>query len=103
MAPEGGGDPLEDLADALVEDFGSIDSFRHDFAAAKSVEGSGWGLLVYDHLADQLLVIQAEDHNDLAAQGSTPLLVLDVWEHAYYLQYENDRASYADSFRDVVD
>lgn len=104
MSPEGGGDPPEDLADALVDDFGSIDSFRHDFAAAaKSVEGSGWGMLVYDHLADQLLVIQAEKHNDLAVQGSTPLLVVDVWEHAYYLQYENDRGAYVDNFWDVVD
>nr|WP_199174769.1 superoxide dismutase [Halegenticoccus soli] len=104
MSPDGGGEPGGELADAIEDDFGSLDAFESDFsAAAKNVEGSGWGMLVYDHLSDGLLVIQAEKHNDLAVQGSTPLLVLDVWEHAYYLQYENDRGAYVDSFWNVVD
>lgn len=104
MSPDGGGKPSDSLADALASDFGSVDAAVAEFcAAAKSVEGSGWGLLVYDHLADRLLVTQAESHNDLAVQGATPLLVLDVWEHAYYLQYTNDRGAYVDAFWDVVD
>ncbi|WP_327052539.1 superoxide dismutase [Halomicrococcus gelatinilyticus] len=104
MSPDGGGEPGGELADAIESDFGSFDGFKDDFAAAaKGVEGSGWGLLVHDPVADQLMVIQAENHNNRAVQGSTPLLVLDVWEHAYYLQYENDRGEYVDNFWDVVD
>ncbi|MFC7155924.1 superoxide dismutase [Halomarina halobia] len=104
MSPDGGGDPGGDLASALRRDFGSVEGFKREFAAAATgVEGSGWGLLVYDHLAGRLLVTQAEAHNDLAVQGATPLLVLDVWEHAYYLQYENDRTAYVDAFWNVVD
>jgi len=104
MSPDGGGEPGGELADAIEEDFGSFEGFKDDFAAAaKGVEGSGWGLLVHDPVADQLMVIQAENHNNRAVQGSTPLLVLDVWEHAYYLQYENNRGEYVDNFWDVVD
>lgn len=104
MSPDGGANPSGALADALKRDFGSADAAINEFcAAAQNVEGSGWGLLVYDHLADRLLVTQAESHNDLAVQGATPLLVLDMWEHAYYLQYTNDRGSYVDAFWDVVD
>jgi Fe-Mn family superoxide dismutase len=104
MSPDGGGEPGGDLADAIESDFGSFDGFKQDFAAAaKGVEGSGWGMLVHDPVADQLMVIQAENHNNRAVQGSTPLLVLDVWEHAYYLQYENNRGEYVDNFWDVVD
>jgi Fe-Mn family superoxide dismutase len=103
MSPDGGGEPGGDLADAIESDFGSFDAFKEDFAAAaKGVEGSGWGMLVHDPVADQLMVIQAENHNNRAVQGSTPLLVLDVWEHAYYLQYENNRGEYVDNFWDVV-
>lgn len=103
MSPSGGGKPSGALADALADDFGSVDSAMQEFsAAAKNVEDSGWGMLVYDHLAEQLLVTQAEDHNDLAVQGATPLLVLDVWEHAYYLQYTNNRGDYVDAFWNVV-
>lgn len=103
MSPSGGGKPSGALADALAADFGSVASAMQEFsAAAENVEDSGWGMLVYDHLAEQLLVTQAEDHNDLAVQGATPLLVLDVWEHAYYLQYTNNRGKYVDAFWNVV-
>jgi superoxide dismutase, Fe-Mn family len=103
MSPNGGGKPDGDLAGAIQSDFGSFNAFKDEFsAAAENVEGSGWGMLVYDHLADKLLTIQAENHNNRAIQGATPLLVLDVWEHAYYLQYENDRGSYIDAFWQVV-
>jgi Fe-Mn family superoxide dismutase len=103
MSPDGGGEPGGELADAIDEQFGGFDGFKTDFgAASKGVEGSGWGQLVYDHVADQLLVTAVENHQNQQASGSTPLLVLDVWEHAYYLQYENDRGGYVDSFWDVV-
>ncbi|EMA56491.1 superoxide dismutase [Halococcus thailandensis JCM 13552] len=104
MSPDGGGKPSGYLAKAINKYFGSFENFKAEFnAAAKNVEGSGWGLLVYDHLADMPLVTQAEDHNDLAVQGATPLLVLDVWEHAYYLQYKNNRGKYVTNWWNVVD
>lgn len=103
MAPDGGGKPTGTLAKAVTNDFGSLENLKKEFiAAGGAVEGSGWGMLVYDHLADQLLVTQAEDHNDLAVQGATPLLVCDVWEHAYYLQYTNDRTGYLNAFWHLV-
>lgn len=104
MSPDGGGNPEGNFASALEQDFGSVSAFKKEFSkAAANVEDSGWGMLVYDHLADRLLVIQAEDHNDLAVQGATPLLVLDVWEHAYYLQYQTKREKYINAFWNVVD
>ena len=104
MSPNGGGDPGSDLADAFAEHFGGFEQFKQDFAqSAKGVEGSGWGLLLYDHLADKPIVGMAENHQNQTPNGTTPLLVLDVWEHAYYLQYENGRGEYVDNFWDVVD
>jgi Fe-Mn family superoxide dismutase len=103
MSPSGGGKPGGKLDDQIAQDFGSFDSFKLQFSnAAKTVEGSGWGILAYDFLSDQLLTLQAEKHQNLTAQGTIPLLVLDVWEHAYYLQYKNDRASYVDKWWNVV-
>jgi Fe-Mn family superoxide dismutase len=103
MSPSGGGKPGGKLADQISQDFGSFDSFKLQFSnAAKAVEGSGWGILAYDSLSDQLLTLQAEKHQNLTAQGTVPLLVLDVWEHAYYLQYKNDRGSYVDKWWNVV-
>lgn len=91
------------LFDAIVRDFGSLDSFRKQFSeAAKAVEGSGWAVLAYEPLGKKLLVLQAENHQKLTIQGSIPLLVLDVWEHAYYLKYQNNRASYVDAWWNVV-
>ncbi len=103
MKQGGGGKPGGKLADQINEDFGSFDAFKAQFsAAAKAVEGSGWGLLVWDPVSAQLLTLQAEKHNLLSGQNSVPLLVCDVWEHAYYLQYKNDRGSYVDAFWNVV-
>jgi len=103
MKPNGGGKPGGKLADQINQDFGSLDAFKLQFGnAAKTVEGSGWGILAYDPQSDQLLTLQAEKHQNLTAQGSVPMLVLDVWEHAYYLQYRNDRAAYVDKWWDVV-
>ncbi|MDA4111954.1 MAG: superoxide dismutase [Thaumarchaeota archaeon] len=103
MKAGGGGKPGGKLADKINEDFGSFDAFKGQLgAAAKQVEGSGWGMLVYDPTSDQLLTLQAEKHNLLSSQTSAPLLVCDVWEHAYYLQYKNDRGAYVDAFWNVV-
>ena len=87
------------LAQALSESFGSTANAQSQFAAAtKAVEGSGWGLLVYEPLADRLLILQAEKHQNLTVWNTVPLLVCDVWEHAYYLQYQNNRANWVDNF-----
>ena len=103
MHPDGGGEPDGDLADAIESDFGSFEAFKDDFSQASgAVEGSGWGMLLYDHVSDSLIVGAAENHQNQTPQGSTPLLVLDVWEHAYYLQYENNRGEYVDNFWNVV-
>lgn len=98
MTPAGS-PPDEPLAKALAESFGSVEAFLAHFAAAsKAVEGSGWGVLAYEPVADKLLVLQCEKHQDLVVWGAVALVVCDVWEHAYYLQYANDRAAWVDAF-----
>ncbi len=91
------------LIDALNKSFGSVDAARAQFAAAtKDVEGGGWGILAYEPMADKLLILQSEKHQNLTIWGVTPLLVCDVWEHAYYLQYQNDRATWVDNFMKIA-
>ena len=106
MAPEGqggGGEPSGDLAAQISKDFGSFDSFKAHFtAAAGAVEGSGWALLVWEPNAGQLEVLQSEKHHNLTQWGVVPLLVLDVWEHAYYLKYQNARGAYVNAWWNVV-
>jgi superoxide dismutase, Fe-Mn family len=104
MSPDGGGEPNGELGAAIDEGFGSFEAFREEFtAAAENVEGDGWAMLFYEPVADLLFVGQVESQNGLAHQGSIPILTLDVWEHAYYLQYENERASYVEEWWNVVD
>jgi superoxide dismutase, Fe-Mn family len=103
MKASGGGKPGGAIADKINEDFGSYDAFKSQFTeAAKTVEGIGWAVLAYDSLSDQLLTFGAEKHNLLIGPGTVPLLVCDVWEHAYYLQYKNDKASYVNAWWNVV-
>ncbi|MHC4561868.1 MAG: superoxide dismutase [Planctomycetota bacterium] len=102
MTP-GGSQPSGDFAEVVMRDFGSVDSMQAHFAAAtKKVEGSGWGILAVEPMAGKLLVLQAEKHQDLTVWGAVPLLVCDVWEHAYYLQYQNRRGDWVDSFLRVA-
>jgi Fe-Mn family superoxide dismutase len=100
-----GGRPLEgEFAAAVRGDFGSTEAFLQQFAAAtKAVEASGWGVVAYEPIGDRVLVLQAEKHQDLTVWGVTPLLVCDVWEHAYYLDYQNRRGEYVDAFMGVAD
>jgi len=99
--PKNNNAPSAALAEKLVEQFGSFEAFQTEFAgAAKSVEGSGWAMLAKDE--DDLHVLQIQNHNLLAVPQLKPLLVLDVWEHAYYLDYKNDRGKYVDSFWQIV-
>ena len=76
---------------------------RSLLAASKQAHGSGWGILAYEPTGRRLLILQAENHQDLTIWGVRPLLVIDVWEHAYYLQYENRRGEYLDKIFMVID
>lgn len=104
MSPDGGGRPSGKLLKAIEKDFGSFEQFKANFIAASSkVEGSGWGILAWEPLGEKLIILQAEKHNNLTVWGAVPLLVVDVWEHSYYLKYQNKRGDYVKAFFDVVD
>ena len=105
MAPpgQGGGTPGGAFADQINTDFGSFDKFKQQFSdAAKAVEGSGWALLLYDNTTNQLVLTQIEKQNNMHLPQLPILLGLDVWEHAYYIDYANDRAKYVDEWWKVV-
>ncbi|MGC9009150.1 MAG: superoxide dismutase [Sulfolobales archaeon] len=105
MAPagKGGGTPGGYLGDLIDKSFGSFQKFKELFsAAAKNVEGVGWTALGYDILLGELRIYQIEKHNVLQVAGIIPVLIIDVFEHAYYLQYKNDRSTYVDNWWNVV-
>jgi len=104
MKPGEATQPEGALKAAIERDFGSVKGFMGQFAAAaKAVEGSGWAILVHEPLGKRLLILQVLNHQNLTIWGAAPLMVCDVWEHAYYLQYANDRAAYVDAFCKTVD
>ncbi len=95
MSPRGGGAPKGLLAEAIQRDFGGFDHFQKQFAkVASTIMGSGWAALVWEPLGEQLLITQIYDHQSNLAQGGVPLLVIDAWEHAYYLQYQNRKTEF---------
>jgi Fe-Mn family superoxide dismutase len=95
LSPEGGDRPSGELADAIDRDFGSFDLFKKQIVkAASTIMGSGWATLIYDPSSQRLGTTQVHDHQSEVTQGSVPLLVIDAWEHAYYLQYHTDKARY---------
>ncbi len=95
LSPDGGGRPEGALATAINRDFGSFDLFRKQLtAAAAQTMGSGWAALTYDPIVHRLGTTLIHDHQSEITQGGVPLLVLDAWEHAYYLQYENVKEDY---------
>ena len=95
LSPEGGGEPQGALAEAIRRDFGSFDRFKQQLTqAAQTCMGSGWGALVWEPNGGHLLTVQIHDHESQTIQGAAPLLVLDAWEHAYYLQYQNEKAKF---------
>jgi Fe-Mn family superoxide dismutase len=102
MAP-GGSKGSAAFQQAINDNFGSNDVFRKQFsAAARDVEGSGWAVLALEPISGKLLVLQAEKHQDLTIWGAVPLLVCDVWEHAYYLQYQNRRPEWVEAFGKIM-
>jgi len=95
LSPDGGDRPDGELADAITGHFGSFEGFSKRLSAATTgVQGSGWGVLGYEPVAGRLIIEQLYDHHGNVGVGSTPLLVFDAWEHAYYLQYRNVRPDY---------
>ena len=104
MSPEGGGRPEGDLEAAIDDSFGSFDKFQAHFTAtAMGVQGSGWAVLGWDSLGQRPIVSQFFDQQGNLPAGLVPLLMLDVWEHAYYLDYKNVRADYVKAFWNIVD
>ena len=104
MSPDGGDKPVGDLASAIDDHFGSFDKFQAHFtAAALGVQGSGWAGLFYDSIGENVIIQQFFDQQSQFAAGTVPLLLLDVWEHAYYLDYKNVRADYVKAFWNIVD
>jgi Fe-Mn family superoxide dismutase len=104
MAKDKGGIPKGEIGDTIKRDFGEIGGFLAQFTqAATSIQGSGWGILAWEPLSGRLIVLSAEKHQNHTMFGCVPLLVLDVWEHAYYLKYQNDRAKYVENFWRIVD
>ncbi|MBC8080226.1 MAG: DUF2935 domain-containing protein [Gorillibacterium sp.] len=103
MNPAGGGKATAKIAAQIDRDFGSFDTFKKQFSqAAEKVEGSGWAILVWSPRSHRLEILQAEKHQNLSQWDVIPLLALDVWEHAYYLKYNADRAKYVEAWWNIV-
>jgi Fe-Mn family superoxide dismutase len=103
LSPDGGGEPTGALASAIDEHLGGFDRFRAQMTeAATTIQGSGWALASWEPMAGRLVVQQVHDHQGQHGQGTVPLLAIDAWEHAYYLQYENRKADYLDAIWNVV-
>jgi len=103
MSPDGGGEPDGDVAAAIDEFFGGFAGFQGQFeAAANSLQGSGWAMLVWDALGKRLNINQLYDQQNNLPAGQLPVLQLDMWEHAFYLQYKNVKADYVKAWWNVV-
>jgi Fe-Mn family superoxide dismutase len=95
MRPEGGDRPDGELARAIARDFGSFEAFQSQLTeVSATLMGSGWGALVYEPIARRLLTCQIHDHQSNLSQGGVALLVIDAWEHAYYLQYKDQKTAF---------
>ncbi|HSP59861.1 MAG TPA: superoxide dismutase [Ornithinimicrobium sp.] len=103
MSPEGGDRPEGEVAAAIDEHFGSFDGFKGQFeAAGTTIQGSGWAVLAWDSIGQKPLIMQLWDQQGNVPLGLTPLLMLDMWEHAFYLQYKNVKADYVSAWWNVV-
>ena len=102
MTPKGGGQPEGDLRAAIDRDFGGFDPFKKQLnQVAGSIMGSGWAALVWEPVGCRLLTTQIYDHQSNLNQGGVPLMVIDAWEHAYYLQYKNQKTAFFDAVWNV--
>jgi Fe-Mn family superoxide dismutase len=103
LVPKGGGQPDGELERTLDRDFGSFGKFKRQLEeVAATIMGSGWAALIWEPIGKRLLITQIYDHQSNLSQGGVPLMVIDAWEHAYYLQYENRRTEYVDAIWNVV-
>ncbi len=104
LAPNGGGRPEGKLAQAIDRDFGGFEKFKRQMTeVAATVMGSGWSALVWEPVGKRLLTTQIYDHQSNLSQGGLPIMVLDAWEHAYYLQYQNRKTEFFDAIWSVWD
>jgi superoxide dismutase, Fe-Mn family len=95
LTPKGGGEPGGELAETIRRDFGSFANLKRQLTeTASTIMGSGWGALVWEPLAGRMMTTQIYDHQSNLSQAGVPLLVLDAWEHAYYLQYKNVKTDF---------
>jgi Fe-Mn family superoxide dismutase len=102
LTPKGGGRPDGELAAALQRDFGGFAKFQRQMTEiASTIMGSGWAALVWEPVGKRLLTTQIYDHQSNLAQGGLPIMVLDAWEHAYYLQYQNRKTEFFDAIWNV--
>ncbi len=103
MSENGGGKPKTSIMDRMKIDFGSFDNFKSYFSSVTAkVEGSGWGILAMKPETKQLIILQAENHQKLTTWDIVPIMALDVWEHAYYLKYQNHRKDYIKEWWNIV-
>lgn len=103
LSPEGGDKPEGELAAAIDNFFGSFDNFRDHFTAvATTIQGSGWAILAYEPIAGNLVIEQMYDQQNGVPVATIPLLQLDMWEHAFYLDYQNVKADYVKAFWNIV-
>ena len=103
LSPDGGDKPTGELAAAIDDGFGSFDKFQAHFTAtALGVQGSGWAVLAWDSIGQRPIIVQFFDQQGNLPAGIVPLLMLDVWEHAYYLDYRNVRADYVKAFWNIA-
>ncbi len=96
-------EPKAALLKQIEKDFGSYDKLKGYLAAtSKNVDGNGWGILGYQPYSTKLIILQCENHEKLTQWGVIPLLLVDVWEHAYYLKYKNKRADFVDTMLQII-
>lgn len=104
MGPEGGGQPTSELATAINDAFGGFDRFQEAFkGAATGIQGSGWAWLAYNSLTGGVEIRTMANQTSILTESLVPLLGIDMWEHAFYLKYQNDKGSYVDAWWNVVD
>ncbi|HEY3842998.1 MAG TPA: superoxide dismutase [Acidimicrobiales bacterium] len=103
LSPDGGDQPGGALGSAIDENFGSFDKFKAQLTqTSTTVQGSGWGVLAWEPLGGRLVIEQVYDHQGNIGNGAIPLLVIDAWEHAFYLQYKNVKADYVKALWNIV-
>lgn len=103
MKPQGGGNPTGEVLNKINEFFCDFQTFKEEFTkAAVAVEGSGWCILAWNKIFNKLEILQIEKHQNLSILGSIPILVIDVWEHAYYLKYQNRRAEFVNNWWNLI-